>query len=168
MLVHPSHAEPLRVVHLLEYHLRARGLGEEVARSLLDVLLDDVVAEDDAALVAVGELLSQLERLGDAALALLVGVFEVPDAELLAVLEQLEEVAGVLAAGDDENIADPGVEQALDRVIDHGAVVHRQQVLVRDQRERPQPSAQPTRQNHTLHNQPSCPKIRRLPPVSAG
>ena len=41
-----------------------------------DAALDDVVAEDHADAVAVGEVLGELERRGDAALALLVGVVE--------------------------------------------------------------------------------------------
>ena len=76
------------------------------------------------------------ERVGDPALPLLVGVGEPVDAVLVAVAEQAEELAGVRAAGDEHQLADPGGDERLDRVRDHRPVVDRQQVLVRDPGER--------------------------------
>ena len=89
-----GHAEALGVGHLLEQDLRARLLLAEVRRTAArDVLLDDVVAEHDADRLAVGEVLAEPERVGDAALALLVGVVQVLEPELAAVAEQPQEVA---------------------------------------------------------------------------
>src|SRR5205085_11783220 len=101
-----------------EQDLGPAGLGEKLSRGVPDVPLDDVVPKHDADLVTLGEVLAELEGVSDAALPRLVGVFEVLEAPVLAVLEQLEDVPGVLAAGDDEHVPYPGVEQALDGVVD--------------------------------------------------
>jgi hypothetical protein len=52
--------------------------------------------------------------------------------EFPAVGEQPEEVSGIPAAGDHQDLANPGIHQGLDGVINHGLVVDRQQVLVGD------------------------------------
>jgi hypothetical protein len=62
----------------------------------------------------------------------------VANAQVLAVAQQLEEVAGVLAARDNQDVADAGVKQALDGVINHGPVVDRKKVLVGHHGERSQ------------------------------
>ena len=78
------------------------------------------------------------ERLGDAAGLLLVGVAQALQAELAPVAEQPQELAGVVAAGDDHDVVDAGLDQRLDRVVDHRLVVDRQQVLVGDAGQRVQ------------------------------
>jgi hypothetical protein len=119
-----------------------------------DAVLDDVVAEHDDDAVVVGEMLGQAERLGDAALAFLVGVVELLEAERLPVAEQAEELARVLAARDDHDVVEPGVDERLDRVVDHRLVVDGQQVLVRDGRERAEARAQSAGQDDAFHLTP--------------
>src|SRR5688572_7775462 len=149
------HAETLRIGHFLEKDLGARGLREEVCNGVLDVLLDDVVAEDHDDLVAIGEVFREFERIGDAALAFLIGVLEVFDTQLLAVLQELEKVSRVLPAGHDENLVQAGPREAFDRVIDHRPVVYRQQVLVGDQRERPEARPEAASEDDAFHGMDS-------------
>src|SRR5207249_6527261 len=96
------HAESLGVGHLLENDPGPAWLSTETLHRRRDGALDHVVAQDDAELVAIGEVLRQRERGGDPALAFLIGVVEMLQAELLPVAEQAKEVAGVLTAGDDQ------------------------------------------------------------------
>ena len=77
-------------------------------------------------------MLGQSQRIGDAALALLIGVIDVAQPELFAIGQQPQKVSRVLAAGDDQDIPDPRIDQRLDGVIDHRFLVNRQQVLVGD------------------------------------
>ena len=63
--------------------MRARGLLAEAVGRLADAAFDDVVAQHDADLLAVGEVLGQRQRVGDAAFAFLIGVVDVLEAELL-------------------------------------------------------------------------------------
>ena len=48
---------------------------------LADVAFDDVVAQDDADALAVGEMFGQRQRVGDAAFAFLIGVVQMLQAE---------------------------------------------------------------------------------------
>ena len=72
-------------------------------------------------------------------------------AELAAVAEQGQELAGVVAARDDHDLVDAGQHQRLDRIEDHRLVVDRQQVLVGDPRERMQSGARAAGENDALH-----------------
>ena len=69
-----------------------------------DGFFEDVVAQDHADLVAVGEVLGQRERVGDAAFAFLVGVVQMLESEFLAVGEQAQKIARIAAAGDQQDI----------------------------------------------------------------
>jgi hypothetical protein len=51
--------------------------------------------------VAVGEVLGEVQGIGDSAFAFLVGVVDVLEAELFSVGEQPQEIARVTAPGDD-------------------------------------------------------------------
>ncbi len=55
----------------------------------------------------------------------LVGVVDVLEAELLAVGEETQEVAGVASAGDDQNFLDTGIHERLDWIENHRPVVDR-------------------------------------------
>ena len=124
---------------------KAVGRGEDVA-------LDDVVAQDHADLVAVGEVFGQRQGVGDAAFAFLVGVVQMclrPNC--FAVGQQAQKVAGIPAAGDDQDVLYPGVHQRLDRVIDHRLVVDRQQMFVGDLGEREQSASGASGQHDTFH-----------------
>ena len=80
-----------------------------------DVVFDDVVAENDANLFPFDEGLGEPKRVGDAAFAFLVGVVNAMKIEILAVGKQAKEVAGILAAGDDDDVLDARIHQSLDR-----------------------------------------------------
>jgi len=144
-------AEALRIGDFFQDDLCAGLLREEVGGGFAHVAFDDVVTEDDADLAAIGEVFGEFESIGDAAFAFLVAVAEGAQAQVLAVFEELEEVAGVFAAGHDHDFIDACVDEALDGVVDHGPVVDGQQVLVGDKREGAQTCAQTTGENDTLH-----------------
>ena len=129
----------------------ARLLSLEVLDDRPERPLEDVVGEQHAHLVARDEPLGEPERIGDAARLLLVAVEEPVDAVVVAVAEQAEELAGVRAAGDEHQLVDAGADERLDRVGDHRPVVQRQQVLVRDPRERVQPRARAAREDDAFH-----------------
>ena len=59
-----------------------------------DVVLDDVVAENHADRSSFGEVFAELERVGDAALTFLIGVVDVFEAEVAAVSQQAQKIAG--------------------------------------------------------------------------
>ena len=98
-------AKMLRLLDLREDDARAALLPLEVLDRRRDRLLEDVVREHDEDAVAAREPLRQAQRVGDAALALLVGVREPVDPVRVPVAEQPEELAGVRAAGDEHELA---------------------------------------------------------------
>ncbi len=148
------HAEALGIGDFLQHHHRALFQPLEPGCSLANVAFNDVVAQHDADLVALGPRLGQPQRVGDAAFALLIGEAELLKPELLAVLQQAQKIAGVVAAGDDQDVANAGVHQDLQRVEDHGFVVHREQVLVGDAGERIKARANTACQDYALHRSP--------------
>ncbi len=93
----------------------------------------------------------EAQRVRDPALSLLVGVIDVLQAELLAITDQFQEIAGIVSSGYDQNVPDPGFDQSFNRVVDHGPVVDGQQVLVRDLGQRIKPRSQSSGKNDTLH-----------------
>ena len=82
---------------------------------------------------------------------LLVAVEEPVDPVLVPVAEQPEELARVRAARDEHQLVDARLHERLDRVRDHRPVVERQQVLVRDPRQRMQPRARAAGEDDALH-----------------
>jgi hypothetical protein len=60
---------------------------------------------------------------------------------LAAIAQQLLEARRVLRCADDENVADAREHQRAQRVVDHGLVVHRQQLLADGERGRVQARA---------------------------
>ena len=96
-------------------------------------------------------MLAERERSGDPALAFLIGVVEMLQAELPPVAQQAQEVAGVLAPGDDEDVGDAGVDQGLDGIEDHRPIEDRQQVLVGDAGQRVEPAPGAACEDHALH-----------------
>src|SRR5438270_11331856 len=71
-----------------------------------DALAEDVVAEHDDHFVAVDEALAQTQRLGDAACLRLIRELQAPQPELGAIAEQRQELASMVAAGDDHDLVD--------------------------------------------------------------
>ena len=119
-----------------------------------DGAFHNIVSQDDADRVLVGEKLCEGQRCGDAAFPFLVCVIDVIESELLAVAEQAKEISGIIPAGDDQDVPDPRIDHQFDGIINHRLVVDGQQVFVRDLRQRIQPCSQPARQDDAFHELP--------------
>ena len=122
-----------------EQDARPALLGGEVLDRGSKRALEHVVGEHHADPVAGPEPLGQPKRLRDPARLLLVRIEKPVDPVLMAVAEQAEELARMRPAGDEHQLVDTGVDERLDREVDHRPIVNRQQVLVRDPRERVEP-----------------------------
>lgn len=147
-------AEALGVVHVVAEHRGAARL--RVLDGLLQVpaeavAVEDVVAEHECARLAVDELLADGEGLCQAVGARLLGVGEV-DAVARAVPEQALEVGQVGRRGDDQDVTDARQHEGGQRVVDHGLVVDRQQLLGGHERERVQAGAGPAGEDDAFHN----------------
>ena len=146
-------AEALGVVHVVAEDRGAARLRVldgllQVARKA--VAVEDVVAEHERARLAGDEVLADGEGLGQAVGARLLGVGEV-HAVARAVPEQALEVGQVGRRGDDQDVPDARQHEGGQRVVDHGLVVDRQQLLAGDERERVQARARATREDDAFH-----------------
>lgn len=147
-------AEALGVVHVIAEDRGAARLGvlhgaRQVARQA--VAVEDVVAEHEGARLAVNELLADGECLGQAVGARLLGVGQV-HAVARAVTEQALEVGQVGRRGDDQDVPDARQHEGAERVVDHGLVVDRQQLLGGHERERVQARAGPAGEDDAFHS----------------
>lgn len=147
-------AEALGVVHVVAEDRGAARLGvldgaRQVARQA--VAVEDVVAEHKGARLAGDELLADGECLCEAVRAGLLGVGEV-HAVARAVAEQALEVGEVRRRGDDQDVPDARKHEGGQRVVDHGLVVDRQQLLGGHERERVQAGAGPAGEDDAFHN----------------
>lgn len=151
-------AEALGVVHVVAEDRGPARLGvldgaRQVARQA--VAVEDVVAEHQRARLAGDEVLADREGLGQAVRRGLLGVGKV-HAVARAVPEQALEVGQVGRRGDDQDVADARQHEGGQRVVDHGLVVDRQQLLGGHERERVQAGAGPAGEDDAFH------KIRPL------
>jgi hypothetical protein len=144
-------AQVLGLLDAREHDPGPRRLTLEVLDRRAQRALEDVVREHHAHLVARDEVLREPERVRDPARLLLVAVREEVEAVLAPVPEQAEELAGVRPAGDEHELGDPGLHERLDGVRDHRSVPERQQVLVRDPRERMETGAGSAGEDDALH-----------------
>lgn len=147
-------AEALGVVHVVAEDRGAARLcvldgARQVARKA--VAVEDVVAEHESARLAVDELLADGEGLRQAVRARLLGVGEV-HAVARAVPEQALEVGEVRRRGDDQDVPDARQHEGGQRVVDHGLVVDRQQLLGGHERERVQARAGPACEDDAFHS----------------
>ena len=131
-------AEALGVVHVVAEDRGAARLcvlhgARQVARQA--VAVEDVVAQHQGARLAGDEVLADGEGLRQAVRARLLGVGEV-HAVARAVPEQALEVGQVGRRGDDQDVPDARQHEGGQRVVDHGLVVDRQQLLGGHERER--------------------------------
>ena len=131
-------AEALGVVHVVAEDRGAARLGvldgaRQVARQAVSV--EDVVAEHQGARLAGDEVLADREGLRQAVRRGLLGVGEV-HAVARAVPEKALEVGQVGRRGDDQDVPDARQHEGGQRVVDHGLVVDRQQLLGGHERER--------------------------------
>ena len=149
-------AEALGVVHVVAEDRRAARLcvldgARQVARKA--VAVEDVVAKHERARLAVNELLADGEGLRQAVGAGLLGVGEV-DAVARAVPEQALEVGEVGRRGDDQDVTDARQHEGGQRIVDHGLVVDRQQLLGGHEGERVQARAGPAGEDDAFHRIP--------------
>ena len=146
-------AEALGVVHVVAEDRGAARLGVlDGARQVAGqaVAVEDVVAEHQRARLAGDELLADGECLCEAVRAGLLGVGEV-HAVARAVPEQALEVGEVGRRGDDQDVPDARQHEGGQRVVDHGLVVDRQQLLGGHERERVKTRAGPAGEDDTFH-----------------
>ena len=150
-------AEALGVVHVVAEDRGAARLGvldgaRQVARQA--VAVEDVVPQHERARLAVDELLADGEGLRQAVRRGLLSVGQV-HAVARAVPEQALEVGQVGRRGDDQDVADARQHEGAERVVDHGLVVDRQQLLGGHERERVQAGAGPAGEDDAFHM--NCP-----------
>ena len=146
-------AEALGVVHVVAEDRGAARLGvldgaRQVAAEA--VAVEDVVAEHERARLAINEVLADGEGLRQAVRARLLGVGQV-HAVARAVPEQALEVGQVRRRGDDQDVPDASQHEGGQRVVDHGLVVDRQQLLGGHERERVQARAGPAGEDDAFH-----------------
>ena len=147
-------AEALGVVHVVAEDRGPTGLcvldgARQVARQA--VAVEDVVAQNQGARLAGDEVLADGEGLGQAVGTRLLGVGQV-HAVARAVPEQALEVGEVRRGGDDQDVPDARQHEGAKRVVDHGLVVDRQQLLGGHERERVQAGAGPAGEDDAFHN----------------
>ena len=146
-------AEALGVVHMVAEDRGAARFcvldgARQVARQAIAV--EDVVAQDQGARLAGDEVLADGERLGESVRARLLGVGQV-HAVARAVPEQALEVGEVRRRGDDQDVPDARQHEGGQRIVDHGLVVDRQQLLGGHERERVQARAGPAGEDDAFH-----------------
>ena len=151
--------EALGVVHVVAEDRGAARLGildgtRQVAGQA--VAVEDVVAQHQRAGLAGDEVLADGECLRQAVRRGLLGVGQV-HAVARAVPEQALEVGEVGRRGDDKDVPDARQHEGAKRVVDHGLVVDRQQLLGGHERERVQARAGPAGEDDAFHFLPSCP-----------
>src|SRR5690349_20565129 len=94
---------------------------------------------------------SKAKRVRDASFPFLISVLNMLQSEFLSVIEQTEEVAGILSAGNNHDVPDARVHQRLKRVVDHRKVEYRQQVLVGYFGEGKKPGPDSASKDYTFH-----------------
>ena len=147
-------AEALGVVHVVAEDRGAARLGVlDGARQVAGqaVAVEDVVAQHQGARLSADEVLADGEGLRQAVRRGLLRVGEV-HAVARAVPEQALEVGQVGRRGDDQDVPDASQHEGAKRVVDHGLVVDRQQLLGGHERERVQARAGPAGEDDAFHN----------------
>ena len=122
-------------------------------------VLEDVVAEHDDDRLAGGEILRHADDLGDTARPCLHLVREIELEKRrfatshgeMTVAEQVDHLTGVTLPGDEENLANPGELEELERVVDHRPSAHGEQVLVRDPGQLAEPRCLSSCADQSLH-----------------
>lgn len=146
-------AEALGVVHVVAEDRGAARLGVlDGARQVAGqaVAVEDVVAQHQGARLSADEVLADGEGLRQAVRRGLLRVGQV-HAVARAVPEQALEVGQVRRGGDDQDVPDARQHEGGQRVVDHGLVVDRQQLLGGHERERVQARAGPAGEDDALH-----------------
>ena len=129
---HAQMPQVLGLGHFGQQDARADRVGAEGVDHRLDGPLDNVVGQHDEHRAPLGEVRGQTEGLRDTTRLLLVGVGELIDPVLAPVSQKAQELTGVGTPGDEHDLVDAARDHGLNRPGDHGAVVNRQEVLVRN------------------------------------
>src|SRR5579885_1093804 len=125
-------AKTARIRHFLQQNVSPFAFHTELRHGRGDAFFNDVVAEDHADGRAVSKRLRQAQGIRDAAFAHLIGIIQLPKAKRLSVSQQPQEIARILPAGDQEYLANARFHESPQWEVNHGLVVYRKQVLVRD------------------------------------
>ena len=136
--------------HVVAEHRRPGRLGGgalEGGREPLPVI--DVVAKHQGGGIVADELPADHERLGQAVGFRLGGVRD-GQAPLRTVSQELAKTGRVVRRGNDQQIPNAGQHEHADRVIDHGLVVDRQQLLAHDVGQRLEPGTGAAGQHDAL------------------
>ena len=96
------------------------------------VAVKNVVTQHQGAGAVTHKILTNDEGLGQAVWARLHGILQV-HTPLAAIAQQLLKAGGVLWCADDEDVTDTRQHQGAQGVVNHGFVVHRQQLLAHRQ-----------------------------------
>src|SRR5579884_46875 len=144
-------AKAVRIFDFFQNDVRAAFLAVKDFGSFANVVLDDVVAKENANTVAFGEMFGQTQRVSDSTLAFLIGVIQALEPEIFSIREQTKEITRTGSTGDDENVLDPRVDQRLDRIKNHRLVEHRKKMFVGNSRERMKAGTNTAGQNDALH-----------------
>ncbi len=102
-------AKAVGVINFFQQNLRAAFLLCKTFHGVADVILNDVVAKNDADRIASGEIFRQAQRFGDSAFAFLVGVIQMLQAEIASIAEQAQKISGIFAAGYQQNLFMPAL-----------------------------------------------------------
>ena len=148
-------AKALRVRYVVAEH-GAAALGLGVGGSGLQdlgeaVAVEDVVAQDHGAAVVADELFAQNKGLCQTIGRGLDLILQM-DAVLAAIAQQRLETGRVSGGGDDQDILNARQHEGGQRIVDHGLIVDRQQLLAGDHRQRIKPGAGTAGQNNAFHN----------------
>ena len=132
-LVKRHHAITLWVVHMVGKYGGTAGLLVCIGQQGVQVVaVKDVVTQHQRTGAVANELLTDDEGLRQAVRAGLNGIAQV-HAPLAAIAQQLLETRCVLRGADDEYVANTSQHQRAERVVNHGLVIHRQQLFANGQ-----------------------------------
>ena len=145
--------EPAGVLDLLEQDARAHGIAPEDLDVRAQIVLVDLIPEDHHERPSAHQIARLCERIGNARLALLVGIGDA-HAQIGAVPEQRPDLVAV-AADDHHQIGHARLGQRADGEVDHRLVEEVEDMLVHDRRHRPEARPETARQHHSLHRSSS-------------
>ena len=130
--------------------LRSRsGLPQNAGKAFA---VEDVIAQHHGARIVADEFLAQQEGLRQSVGGGLHLIGQLQP-ELTAVPQQRLKARRVGGCGDNQNILDPRQHQRGQGIVDHGLIVHGQQLLARDHGQGIQARSRAASQNNTLHVQ---------------